>query len=928
MKRIIKKWLVYLVVTTLAVPVSLVTGFATAKTAKAAEPKDVVINEFYVSSGEWVELWNKTDEVISLEGWTIKDLANSARSLTSLGEVPADSITVYNVSGSWLNDKGTEKETITLFDNEGNQVDTVSYGTDLTVDVVAPGGGQSACLDSEGNWTIVEYPTKGLPNDIVGKPVAPVLASVPSPTNNKKPELRWDPIESYPSVTSYTLSIDGKAVYQGMDLSHMLADDLTEGGHLWSVFAHNDLGDGSVASSNFVVDTTAPSLNMNGVTARIGSGSTVNLNGDESSGYTLNTDREASTEYLLQLSEGTTVSEPLDFTDLTGLYLDTISTTVSSADLIAYYNSRSMPSDYRDYLISAANGEEPFTLFDGENVKIVDAARYELVGSKTDMAIPGDYPIGTYVVKGDIKDIAGNVKTVSFKLVVAGKKTESPVVTLLGEPVIAVNNGSLYSDAGATALGVDGIADLTNEVSVTGLPIDTSVPGEYVVTYTLEESGVSRKVIVLTPDKTVVSPSTNLSGSVTTGVIQPGTTNDSSVIVSGDTAGRIDGSMLLIPGATPSVKLDGAIDVTKTITGIGDVVVQIPATTIKASDPLWNGTINLPTISTSTVPVVPDANKSATVISVIEIGFDDTSLTFENPVRILIPGQSGKSVGYIRSGIFTPITTECLADSQASVEAQLAGGYGDCKKDVGADLVIWTKHFTKFITYDQTLLPLIAPTITASSTEHDGNKYVKVSWQGIGRGVDQYVVVVNGVTATTLNVSTDDFTVSYNQEIKISGSGNYDVYVKALRGTEVVTSLTKTVVITAIIPATTVSTTSAAPTNPLVQSAKAQQSAPAVTTPAPSPQTPEEKKLDDQGQIKGDEEENDEGINWTPWIILFALIILAGAATGGYFYWFSGREEVAAAAPPVSKAKADEGAKVVVKEKKSDQSNTKKPKRW
>ncbi|PJA01759.1 hypothetical protein COX74_01020, partial [bacterium (Candidatus Gribaldobacteria) CG_4_10_14_0_2_um_filter_41_16] len=34
----------------------------------------------------------------------------------------------------------------------------------------------------------------------------------------------------------------------------------------------------------------------------------------------------------------------------------------------------------------------------------------------------------------------------------------------------------------------------------------------------------------------------------------------------------------------------------------------------------------------------------------------------------------------------------------------LAAG-GDCKISVGSDLIIWTKHFTNFVTYTQTAIP-------------------------------------------------------------------------------------------------------------------------------------------------------------------------------------------------------------------------------
>ena len=95
----------------------------------------------------------------------------------------------------------------------------------------------------------------------------------------------------------------------------------------------------------------------------------------------------------------------------------------------------------------------------------------------------------------------------------------------------------------------------------------------------------------------------------------------------------------------------------------------------------------------------------------------------------------------------------------------------------------------------------------------------------------------------------------------------------------------------------------------------------AVEQPAEQPTTPAE-----EGQIKGEEstttEETSEKINWTPWIILFILIVLAGAATGGYFYWFAGDEETQEAVKPKTEAtkKPVAGAKTKAPDKK--------PRRW
>jgi len=96
---------------------------------------------------------------------------------------------------------------------------------------------------------------------------------------------------------------------------------------------------------------------------------------------------------------------------------------------------------------------------------------------------------------------------------------------------------------------------------------------------------------------------------------------------------------------------------------------------------------------------------------------------------------------------------------------------------------------------------------------------------------------------------------------------------------------------------------------------------------AQEPQPAEQKietpqATDDEGEIKGDEEAaGEEDINWTPWIVLFVLIILAGAATGGYFYWFSGEDEVSTVVKNVKEKPAEKEASPVKK-------SNKKIKRW
>ena len=179
------------------------------------------------------------------------------------------------------------------------------------------------------------------------------------------------------------------------------------------------------------------------------------------------------------------------------------------------------------------------------------------------------------------------------------------------------------------------------------------------------------------------------------------TSSTSTVNVPEDATSTTLNASALLDTTNDSVTLPGAITVNAT-TSIGNVNVQIPAGIKITGTSGWTGIINVPQVkANNTVSVTPDVNHGASISSVIEIGSNSTPLTFDQAVRILMAGQGGKYVGYYRNGTFTPITTLCSADTQSAGNSLSAGG--DCKIDVnnGADLVVWTKHFTSFVTYTQ-----------------------------------------------------------------------------------------------------------------------------------------------------------------------------------------------------------------------------------
>ncbi len=190
----------------------------------------------------------------------------------------------------------------------------------------------------------------------------------------------------------------------------------------------------------------------------------------------------------------------------------------------------------------------------------------------------------------------------------------------------------------------------------------------------------------------------------------------------------------------------------------------------------------------------------------------------------------------------------------------------------------------------------VNPTFTVSLT---GGKGYVVKFKGVGSGATSYLVVVNGVgnSVSAYNSGDDlDHEYSYTGSVLEYGK-SYSVYVQANGSWGSVKSAEQTINIA--VPATsqttssTVRTAVATSTREITgSSASAADEAPTVTPPS---QNSSDTPSDDNGKIKGEDEsdqtEEEDKVNWTPWIVLFILIILAGAATGGYFYWFAGEEE-------------------------------------
>lgn len=97
--------------------------------ASSVVASSVVLNEILakpVTDNEWVELYNPTDQTISLQGWMIKD-GNSVSTddLNLTGEIRPGQFRVFENSKSWLNDSG---DSVSLV-NGTETIDNFEYQT-------------------------------------------------------------------------------------------------------------------------------------------------------------------------------------------------------------------------------------------------------------------------------------------------------------------------------------------------------------------------------------------------------------------------------------------------------------------------------------------------------------------------------------------------------------------------------------------------------------------------------------------------------------------------------------------------------------------------------------------------------------------------------------------------------------------------------
>ncbi len=143
---------------------------------------DVVINEFLVNpdADQWVELYNKGSDPISIGGWFIDDEGGTQKfTIPSDTTIAPGEFKVF--SSSYFNLNTVTSDTVKLLNNS-TLIDEYKYDR-------GPGTNNSygRNTDGIGEWVIFNTPTKGSTNNTAIPVPTNTLTPTPSPTPTEEP---------------------------------------------------------------------------------------------------------------------------------------------------------------------------------------------------------------------------------------------------------------------------------------------------------------------------------------------------------------------------------------------------------------------------------------------------------------------------------------------------------------------------------------------------------------------------------------------------------------------------------------------------------------------------------------------------------------------------------------------------------------------
>jgi len=222
--------------------------------------------------------------------------------------------------------------------------------------------------------------------------------------------------------------------------------------------------------------------------------------------------------------------------------------------------------------LASVNHEQGTTYTD------LGATASDTVGGTITVTVTGSVVIGTagtYTLTYTVTDAAGNTATAVTRTVTVAD-TVAPVITLSGSASLNHEQGTTYTDLGATAID----PSLGSATVVTSGAVNTSVAGTYTLTYTSTDSGGNSAVATRTVTVSdTLPPTISLAGASTVNVAKGATYTDAG----SSATDSLDGSVSVTVTGSVNTSATGSYTLTYTATdSAGNTSVTTRAVTVIA----------------------------------------------------------------------------------------------------------------------------------------------------------------------------------------------------------------------------------------------------------------------------------------------------------------------------------------------------------
>jgi hypothetical protein len=261
--------------------------------------------------------------------------------------------------------------------------------------------------------------------------------------------------------------------------------------------------------------------------------------------------------------------------------------------------------------------------------------------------------VGSYTITYTSTDVAGNTATllrIVNVIVIIPPDTTEPVIILIGDNPVTVEQNTTYTDAGATASdAVDGTVSVISSGTV-----DTSVVGSYTITYTSTDVAGNTATLLRIVNVIVIIP--------------PDTTEPVITLIGDNPATVEQNTTYTDAGATASDAVDGTVSVTSSGTAdtsvVGSSVITYTATDAAGNTATLTRTVNIVILGPAIVinkggslgatltPGLVDIDGDGTSdINFVSFGVDSGFLDANAPYGLVgnIGGGPGSGAAWVQS---------------------------------------------------------------------------------------------------------------------------------------------------------------------------------------------------------------------------------------------------------------------------------------